>query len=46
MAEGLGNREIGERLFIAQKTVSVHCLQHPGQARRLHPHAGSRHRPP
>ncbi|MFE3453456.1 helix-turn-helix transcriptional regulator [Nonomuraea sp. NPDC059194] len=24
VAEGLGNREIGERLFIAQKTVSVH----------------------
>ncbi len=46
MAEGLGNREIGERLFVSEATVKTHVPADSPEARRGFPdpggHEGSR----
>jgi DNA-binding CsgD family transcriptional regulator len=38
IAEGLGNREVGRRLFISDNTVKNHVRQHSREAALAHPH--------
>ncbi|WP_421742323.1 helix-turn-helix domain-containing protein [Cellulomonas sp.] len=46
VAQGLSNRQIGEKLFISGKTVSVTHLQPAGQAGRLRARGGGVGGPP
>ena len=42
LVEGLSNRQVAARLFISEKTASVHVSEHPRQARGDEPPAGRR----
>ena len=44
IAEGLTNRQIGERMFLAEKTVKNYVSEHPVQARPRAAHPGRRAR--
>jgi FixJ family two-component response regulator len=41
VARALGNRDIGQQLYISENTVKNHVRQHPGEAAAAHPHGGS-----
>ena len=46
VAEGRTNRQIGEALFISEKTASVHVSRLLAKLGASHPRRGRRHRPP